>query len=152
MYLIKLCCVYMWQNRNIIVLVMIHVIMWSYSTLNIDLPMSCLRCLRCHVVSHGISVLSYGCTHRIIFLFTHRHWIKEKSIMEIMDNLCLFNYITIGTYWISDAIVKEVSCAYGVIPQRAKFMGPTWGPWAPCWPHEPCYLGRFKLVLPWCVK
>ena len=30
----------------------------------------------------------------------------------------------------------------------AKFMGPTWGPfgatgprWAPCWPHELCYLG-----------
>ena len=29
----------------------------------------------------------------------------------------------------------------------ASFMGPTWGPpgscrprWAPCWPHEPCYL------------
>ena len=30
----------------------------------------------------------------------------------------------------------------------ARFMGPTWGPsgptgprWAPCWPHELCYLG-----------
>ena len=34
------------------------------------------------------------------------------------------------------------------IPRIARFMGPTWahlgptGPrWAPCWPHEPCYLG-----------
>ena len=35
----------------------------------------------------------------------------------------------------------------------ARFMGPTWGQhlgltgprWAPCWPHEPCYLG-FLLV------
>ena len=32
---------------------------------------------------------------------------------------------------------------------KARFMGPTWGPsgptvprWAPCWPHEFCYLGR----------
>ena len=32
--------------------------------------------------------------------------------------------------------------------QIARFMGPTWGHlgptgprWAPCWPHEPCYLG-----------
>ena len=31
--------------------------------------------------------------------------------------------------------------------QIAKFMGATWGPpgsrWTPCWPHEPCYLGKF---------
>ena len=30
--------------------------------------------------------------------------------------------------------------------QKAKFIGPTWGPteprWAPCWPHELHYLGR----------
>ena len=31
-------------------------------------------------------------------------------------------------------------------PLIARFMGPTWGPpgscrWAPCRPHEPCYLG-----------
>ena len=32
---------------------------------------------------------------------------------------------------------------------EARFMGPTWGPsgaigprWAPCWPHEHCYLGN----------
>ena len=35
----------------------------------------------------------------------------------------------------------------------ARFMGPTWahlgstGPrWAPCWPHEPCYLGNYILI------
>ena len=35
----------------------------------------------------------------------------------------------------------------------ASFMGPKWGPpgptgprWAPCWPHELCYLGRQKPV------
>ena len=34
----------------------------------------------------------------------------------------------------------------------ARFMGPTWGPsgadrtrWAPCWPHELCYLGSHTL-------
>ena len=43
----------------------------------------------------------------------------------------------------------------------ARFMGPTWGPsgswghhgahlgpvgprWSPCWPHEPCYQGKFQ--------
>ena len=32
-----------------------------------------------------------------------------------------------------------------------RFMGPTWGPsgadgprWAPCWPHELCYLGSYS--------
>ena len=37
---------------------------------------------------------------------------------------------------------------YIIIPQIAKFMGPTWDPlgpvgprWAPCWPHELCYQG-----------
>ena len=33
----------------------------------------------------------------------------------------------------------------GKLALLARFMGPTWGPtgprWAPCWPHEPCYLG-----------
>ena len=37
--------------------------------------------------------------------------------------------------------------------QKAKFMGPTWGPpgscrpamMVPCWPHEPCYQGSFQL-------
>ena len=32
----------------------------------------------------------------------------------------------------------------------ARFMGPSWGPpgpgWAPCWPHEPCYLGNSPVV------
>ena len=39
--------------------------------------------------------------------------------------------------------------AVSVKPLIARFMGPTWahlgpiGPrWAPCWPHELCYLGR----------
>ena len=41
-----------------------------------------------------------------------------------------------------------------IYTQRAKFMGPTWGPpgscwpqmgpWAPCGPHEPCYQGLPK--------
>ena len=37
-----------------------------------------------------------------------------------------------------------------ILSQIAKFMGPTWDPpgsyrprWAPCWPHEPCYLRCF---------
>ena len=37
------------------------------------------------------------------------------------------------------------------LSQIAKFMGPTWGPpgscrpqMGPCWPHEPCYQGRFQ--------
>ena len=30
-------------------------------------------------------------------------------------------------------------------PCSARFMGPTWGPpGAPCWPHEPCYLGTWS--------
>ena len=37
--------------------------------------------------------------------------------------------------------------AVGWMSLIARFMGPTWGPsgvgprWAPCWSHEPCYLG-----------
>ena len=40
----------------------------------------------------------------------------------------------------------------------ARLMGPTWGPsgadrprWAPCWPHELCYLGKYPLYL-WHIK
>ena len=36
-----------------------------------------------------------------------------------------------------------------ILSLKASFMWPTWGhlgptgpSWAPCWPHEPCYLGR----------
>ena len=45
------------------------------------------------------------------------------------------------------------------IAKRARFMGPTWGPpgscrpqIGPCWPHEPCSLGRWSIgVSPsWC--
>ena len=31
--------------------------------------------------------------------------------------------------------------------QIAKFMGPTWALWAPCWPHEPCYQGKWTTDL-----
>ena len=34
----------------------------------------------------------------------------------------------------------------------ARFMGPTWGPsGAPCWPHEPCYLG-YSLQNCFCLR
>ena len=29
-------------------------------------------------------------------------------------------------------------------PLIARFMGLTWGKWAPCWPHEPCYHGHYQ--------
>ena len=39
-------------------------------------------------------------------------------------------------------------------PLIARFMGPTWGPsgaagprWAPCWPHELCYLGHLQVYI-----
>ena len=42
-----------------------------------------------------------------------------------------------------------------IIPQIARFMGPTWGPpgscqpqMGPCWPHEPCYQGTLKTFYP----
>ena len=38
---------------------------------------------------------------------------------------------------------------FNILSLKASFMWPTWGhlgptgpSWAPCWPHEPCYLGR----------
>ena len=30
------------------------------------------------------------------------------------------------------------------VSQITRFMGPTWVPWAPCWPHEPCYQGYIQ--------
>ena len=46
---------------------------------------------------------------------------------------------------------EEVCCDYTLI---ARFMGPTWGHlgptgprWAPCWPHELCYLGKCTPIL-----
>ena len=53
------------------------------------------------------------------------------------------------TYTLSS--VALVSSATSIPSQIARFMRSTWGPpgphvvpmWAPCWPHEPCYLGWF---------
>ena len=28
----------------------------------------------------------------------------------------------------------------GLWEQHGAYLGPTWPRWAPCWPHEPCYL------------
>ena len=56
-----------------------------------------------------------------------------------------------GTRIVVSGITIRACPPYGVDTQIAKFMGPTWGPpgscrphMGPCWPHEPCYQGRFN--------
>ena len=51
--------------------------------------------------------------------------------------------------------MKKTTPAQTNATQITKFMGPTWGPpgscrpqMGPCWPHEPCYLGKHNKPIP----
>ena len=63
-------------------------------------------------------------------------------------------------YWTEDPLILQgeyhgcccsiATCVSSTSSLIARFMGPTWGPsgadrpqWAPCWPHELCYLGWY---------
>ena len=70
----------------------------------------------------------------------------QYLIKDIVSN-------TINTLWVLAYydlfVAKGLFCRATILPQIAKFMGPTWahlgpvGPkWSPCWPHAPCYQGR----------
>ena len=38
---------------------------------------------------------------------------------------------------------QMLSNCFGQHTLIARFMGPTWPRWSPCWPHEFCYLGSY---------
>ena len=42
--------------------------------------------------------------------------------------------------------LKELSLIARFMGQHGAHLGPTRPRWAPCWPHEPCYLG-FPIIL-----
>ena len=67
------------------------------------------------------------------------HWIRHQSEYSAVTDRC--------SVWKSVVPIMAITLI-------ARFMGPTWahlgstGPrWAPCWPHEFCYLGRQSV---WC--
>ena len=79
------------------------------------------------------------------------HHVTQTTIIFI-DKLIIikcwymkFNHQKTSTLLHCNSVIISTN---DLIPQLAKFMGPTWahlgpvGPrWAPCWAHEPCYQG-----------
>ena len=55
----------------------------------------------------------------------------------------------------SPRLVKCEACFHKSRGQHGAHLGPVEPRWAPCWPHEPCYQGKFCLchcdVLPNCI-
>ena len=52
----------------------------------------------------------------------------------------------------SERVDAEETRGMGNIPDskvNGAKMGPIWGRWAPCWPHELCYLGYLVYVYNW---
>ena len=57
------------------------------------------------------------------------------------------------TWRMNPAIIHTTQCVWSL---HGAFLGPTGPRWAPCWPHDPCYLGRgpfcwheFTLIPAW---
>ena len=79
------------------------------------------------------------------FMFTITWW---TTIMRLQFNIMIHN--TMDSWTIKDnSYMMRSSVMTSLI---TSFMGPTWGPsgateprWAPCWPHELCYLGNCRL-------
>ena len=69
--------------------------------------------------------------------------------------LAIFVCASISTNWLvlkSHYNMANLLCWNQKTSLIARFMGPTWSPpgadriqVAPCWPHEPCYLGLFDI-------
>ena len=93
--------------------------------------------------------------------FTNKYYIHvERFYKRIITNLLRVNFLSnsVAVYVIhkrthshtrhSIAMNWASLRRYLLYTQITKFMGPTWGPpgpcrpqMAPCWSHEPCYLG-----------
>ena len=84
-------------------------------------------------------------------LWLHLKYVSAVCVWLIMDRLlhkCNGNR-PMGYWWVADELLTKIS----EISLLARFMGPIWGPsgptgprWAPCWPHELCYLGLPVIV------
>ena len=94
----------------------------------------------------------YICTG---FSFIEASYLQGESlankIMSSVPYVCLAGLVNIGVY-LSVDVLNSSRHAMNTLMNTliARFMGPTWahlgpaGPrWAPCWPHELCYLGTF---------
>ena len=111
-------------------------------------------------IYHYEITLNYG---NILYNLTCWHLAnkvsKERSKNDTFHDILIENKQILSwgkiTLLVSDRLEKmtAVCCRETHLLQQrwtliAKFMGPTWGPsgptgpsWAPCWPHELCYLG-----------
>ena len=72
--------------------------------------------------------------------------------------LICITLVSSGSFWVQSLNIDIFGLVDMSTPKPsliARFMGPTWahlgptGPrWAPCWPHELCYLVLFPYVVP----
>ena len=74
-------------------------------------------------------------------------------IFASLANHQLWVYVKGCTLYPFFSTTKTFVKCYYIHILIARFVGQTWGPsgadraprWAPCWPHEPCYLGMFPV-------
>ena len=92
----------------------------------------------CRVRSRYLAVTFLQITHQ-------RHLLLFRREAEVW--MCLLTSECDRSFT-CEVVVLRVIMYRNISTLIAKFMGPTWGPsgptgpkWAPCWPHEPCYLG-----------
>ena len=123
------------------------------------LPMECLfnSLLRLTTKKHQRSALLSTLNLPVISGFPSQ-WESNMEIASIWWHRNAFSYEIYYLFWLSATIYCNGSSNIHVTSsQIAKFMGPTNGAhlvpvgprWAPCWPHEPCYLGQYADIMTW---
>ena len=119
-----------------------------------------------HSSAHGFHILCANPPERVTSFAPQKDWWKSGAIsgnhlipgtsiccctskgLSWTNGPCPMATIARSTSLVPCHVVKSL----GATPLIAGFMGPTWGPpgltgsrWAPCWPHEPCYLGHWVI-------
>ena len=54
--------------------------------------------------------------------------------------------------WMPHELLGSIPWKQGSWGQHGAHVGPTGPRWSPCWPHGPCYLGRYPEHLQWLTQ
>ena len=77
-------------------------------------------------------------------------WRKQCYAMCFVSSCVLINVICVAAWlkWYASSAMRKKERKHASHPwqqgswgQHGAHVGPTGPRWAPCWPHEPCYLG-----------
>ena len=114
----------------------------KYSATNIP-PLSC--CLPyCGILDHVKSkVYSLG-------LSDTRGKLSLDPISSVVAEVILITGYIHANSGFGEGRIDEIFLIASSWGQHGAYLGPTGPRWAPCWPHEPCYLG-YGLVCRWAI-